>query len=137
YTIWSVEYQCPNCKCAFRLWDAPLDQNTGQVASRFPCPECRTELSKGRLKRLGSVPVLLSIQLPDGRRLERQPNAEELAHIQRIDLEPIDDWYPTVPFSADREMYIRSALHLQRVSHVSDFYTRRNLRALSLLWREV
>jgi len=31
-------------------------------------------------------------------------------------------------------MYIRSALHLQGIRRVSDFYTPRNLRALSILW---
>jgi hypothetical protein len=34
-------------------------------------------------------------------------------------------------------MYIRSALHLQGVSEVADFWTSRNLRALSRLWEEI
>ena len=34
-------------------------------------------------------------------------------------------------------MYIRSALHLQGVSEVADFWTARNLRALARLWAEI
>jgi adenine-specific DNA methylase len=50
---------------------------------------------------------------------------------------PIPDWYPTTPIGADREMYIRSALGLQGVAQVSDFYTSRNLRALAAMWATI
>ena len=34
-------------------------------------------------------------------------------------------------------MYLRCALHLQGISNIADFYTNRNLAALSLLWSEI
>lgn len=137
YTLWSVVYECSFCRQAFPLWEVAVDPSTGQVDSTFPCPGCRMLLTKGRLRRLGSKPVLISTQLPSGQRIERAPTDADLEHITRIEAEPIADWYPDLPFSQDREMYIRSALHLQGISQVSDFYTKRNLRALGRIWREI
>lgn len=137
YTLWSVEYECPACGKDFRLWDAAVDRASGHVSSRFPCPFCAAMLSKARLDVVGSAPVLVSVQLPDGKRVDRAPTAEELEEIARIEARPIDDWFPDLPFPQDCEMYIRSALHLQHISRIGDFYTPRNLRALARLWREI
>jgi hypothetical protein len=45
--------------------------------------------------------------------------------------------YPDVLIDPTSEMYIRCALHLQRIRAVADFYTRRNLRALAKIWSEI
>jgi len=42
-----------------------------------------------------------------------------------------------MPLDHTGEMYIRCALHLQRIDSVTDFYTSRNLRALGKIWREI
>lgn len=141
YTIWSAVYVCPLCQETFALWDAAVDQEKGVVRSRFPCPHCETELTKGRLRQVGEQPVLVNYEIRDDGgqplRVNRPPVEADLALIQKLKQAPIKHWVPAVAISPDREMYNRSALHLRGVHEVADFYTARNLRALATLWHEI
>lgn len=141
YTIWSAVYVCPLCKETLVLWDVAVDQEKGTVRSRFPCPHCGATLRKGRLRQVGEQPVLVNYEVvgDEGQtlRLERPPVEEDLALIQKLRETPIEHWIPQVAVSPDREMYGRSALHLRDIDQVSDFYTARNLHALSTLWQEI
>ena len=67
------------------------------------------------------------------KRAQHHTTPAELDKIQEIEVKAIPYWYPTDPFGPDREMYIRSALHLRNITRVCDFYTKRNLWALALI----
>ncbi|HZR00547.1 MAG TPA: DNA methyltransferase [Chloroflexota bacterium] len=136
HTLWSVVYQCPFCRNGIRYWDVAVDHTTGAVQDAFACPTCANVVTKLGLQILRSEPVLVNVDAPNGR-TERAPTDVEVAHITGLAAEPIEDWYPDIPFSTDREMYIRCALHLQGIHRIEDFYTRRNLRALARIWRDV
>lgn len=136
YTLWGRDAVCPHCKVHFSIWDS-IDRETGRMPSALSCPKCKRETAKHGLKYAGNRPVLLSYEQANGERLERAPTAADIALIQRqADIAP-SAWYPDVEVDTTREMYIRSALHLQGIRRVSDFYMPRNLRALSSLWARI
>lgn len=136
YTLWSRDAVCSICTTEFSLWDI-IDRVTGRMGSRVACPKCKTELSKHSLRYTGNKQVLVSYETSTGERVERPPTESDLRHAATFRREAIDQWYPDVPVGRNREMYLRSALHLQGIESVADFYTPRNLAALALLWSEI
>lgn len=133
YTLWSERYTCPECADTFTLYEA-INTTTGRVGTTIDCPKCDSELKRQRLRAIGSVPVLINYQGPNGgRRSQRKPTKKDLAHIASFSREMVKDWYPRVPMGPDRDMFNISALHLRGVTEVADFYTDRNLYALSKL----
>lgn len=136
YTLWARDAVCPHCEHRFSIWDA-IDRATGRMPSRVKCPNCRRELSKHSLKYAGNRPVLLSYQRANGERRERGPTATDIALMARSTKMAPAAWFPEVEVDSSREMYIRSALHLQGIRGVADFYTPRNLRALAILWERI
>ncbi|MBX9941791.1 MAG: helix-turn-helix domain-containing protein [Candidatus Obscuribacterales bacterium] len=139
YTLWSKVYSCTECRKKFSLWET-VDKESGTVGRTIQCPRCDQELKRSGLKCVDNVPVSISYEVTNAgktERFERAPTAKDLAFIKTFTKEDIKSWYPVVPISDDREMYIRCALHLQQIHQVSDFYTPRNLLTLSLLWKEI
>lgn len=136
YTLWGRDAICPGCDRSFSIWDA-IDRRTGRMPEQLRCPHCHRASPKHSLRYGDTRPVLISYEDRQGQRLEREPTPEDIALIQRFSRESISDWYPRVLVDRSREMFIRSALHLQGIKTVADFYTPRNLRALALLWRRV
>jgi DNA modification methylase/transcriptional regulator with XRE-family HTH domain/predicted RNA-binding Zn-ribbon protein involved in translation (DUF1610 family) len=136
YTLWGRNAICPNCKALFSIWDS-IDRETGRMPSALSCPKCKRETAKHGLKYAGNRPVLLSYERANGERRERAPVAADIALMQRQEDIAPTAWYPNFEVDTTREMYIRSALHLQGIQRVSDFYMPRNLRALSSLWSRI
>jgi DNA modification methylase len=136
WTLHSQSVACPTCGRPSSLWKEATDRERGVVAKHWDCHGCGNEISKRAAAPVGSEPVWVAVG--HGRqRSEREPGPQDLALIEQVASEPIEDWYPQVPLGPDREMYIRSALHLQNVHEVADFWTPRNLRAVARLWAEI
>ncbi len=106
------------------------------MAGEWPCRECGANISKRSAVATESLPAWVSVTDSQGR-YQRTPTAEDLDLLVRISEEALTDWVPEVPLGADREMYVRCALHLRGVSAVADFWTPRNLRAVARLWAAV
>jgi DNA modification methylase/predicted RNA-binding Zn-ribbon protein involved in translation (DUF1610 family) len=136
WALHSTIVACSACGHASRLWDDATDIAQGTVAKQWPCPECGNLIDKRSATRLGSEPAWMLVEDENGR-FERAPRPVDLKRLKRIERETMSDWHPSVALGPDREMYIRSALHLQGVSDVADFWTTRNRRALAVLWREI
>lgn len=136
YTLWGRDAICPHCQTSFSIWDS-IDRETGRMPATLTCPGCGQGMAKHGLKYNGNRPVLLSYQRADGQRVERPPTAEDISIIQKQASVAPTAWYPQVEIDPTREMYIRSALHLQGIERVADFYMPRNLRALSRLWSRI
>lgn len=137
YTLWSERYSCPECACTFTLYEA-IDTTSGRVGTTVHCPKCDSELKRQRLRSIGSEPVLINYQAREGGpRSQRQPNKRDLTHIASFSRGQVSTWYPSVPMGPDRDMYNISALHLRGVTEVADFYTPRNLGALSRLFAAI
>lgn len=127
---------CPHCRARNSVWDDAADQVKGTVPERWPCRACGKAIEKRGAPILGSRPALVVFRDGAGR-TQRAPTRADLSRMRGIAEQACADWYPRVPLAPNREMYIRSALHLRGITEVADFYTPRNLRALAALWREI
>jgi len=157
YTIWSDVYRChpkkrntekhpinpDGCGMEIILWDVAIDRDTGKVKDKFKCPnpKCGETWKKTELKRVRSVPVVTNYVYTDPKTNKKQraehPVTEfELRRIKEIESKEIPYWYPSNSLEKKSEMYIRCALHLRNIERASDFYTKRNLWALSRMWKE-
>jgi DNA modification methylase/transcriptional regulator with XRE-family HTH domain len=139
YTIWSPRYACPACQHEFSMWEV-VDRESGRIGTDLRCSGCKKETPKRQLRLIGNLPASVNYQVKGSgstRRIERLATPEDLRFIESFRREDIRSWYPDVSISARREMYIRCALHLQGINAVADFYTPRNLLALSRIWEEV
>jgi len=155
YTIWSDVYKChpkkrnpskhplspDGCQNEIILWDAAVDQDSGEVKDKFKCPFCGETWRKTELQLLRSVPIVANYVYVDPktnkkRRGEHRITEFDLARIQEIESKEILYWYPQAKLKKNSEMYIRCALHLRQVEKARDFYTKRNLWALAKLWDE-
>lgn len=139
YTVWSDVFICPTCSNEIVFWDVAVDQEKGKVNNTFFCPQCRSELSKRnctraqetyfdtRLKKTFTmakqVPVLINYSVGK-KRFEKKPDEFDLALIEKINNMEIPYWYPT-----DRMCEGSESRRNDRygITHVHQFYTRRNL----------
>ncbi len=136
WTLYSQQIACPGCGRPSSVWEDGADNERGVVAAEWECSGCGERIVRRGAAGLGAVPTLVSLSDGSGR-YQRPVTPADREMLAAVAAEPIEDWYPRVPLGPDREMYIRCALHLQDVSEVADFWTARNLRALSRLWREI
>jgi hypothetical protein len=110
------------------------------VKEEFACPHCGFVGKKMHHTRIDSVPVVTNFECQGGckpKRRAHQTTEAEKQRIAEIEAKEISYWYPTDSFGADREMYIRSALHRRNIHRVCDFYTKRNLWALATIWNRL
>jgi tRNA G10 N-methylase Trm11 len=136
WTMWSSRHKCPHCGKVFALWDA-IDRSEGRIGSTITCPLCEHEVVRKKLPTIDSVPAWLAYKTKDGRRLERKAEKKDIAKALAFSRGDIEDWFPSVDIGPDREMYIRCALQNKNVREIADFYTDRNLLALSLIWKAI
>jgi 16S rRNA G966 N2-methylase RsmD len=125
YLVWSDVRRCPSCGTEQSLWD---HRKTG--LRRIRCLGCRTEVPTAEMGVVGEVAVEANISVGGRKRLVRDPIPEDLAE----DRVPRDlPWVPEVRFDASRPMWRRGHEDLG-IAGVADFYSRRNLAAMALLW---
>ena len=136
WTMWSTRHRCPVCMDEFLLWEV-MDRKSGRLGKTIDCPRCTNELRRSSLDTLGSEPAWIAYATQNGKRFEKAPDAKDCKHALGFRRDAVTAWHPTTPLAADREMYIRCALQLHDIRSIADFYTPRNLEALSLLWQEI
>lgn len=137
YTMWSKVYVCKTCQHRFTMWSI-TDAGTGRVGSLLRCPKCGFEASRQSWRAEGNEPVLVNFEIADTHKRQERPISDsDRKLIASFNVDNIKTWFPSLAISADREMYIRSALHLQGVKTIADFYTARNLLALSTIWEAI
>ena len=135
------------CGKSIVLWDAARDHVTGEVYETFKCPYCEQTWTKTQLKRIAAVPVASNytcdvIRIKKHRpelvqlRQQRRITALETARIREIDESPQPHWVPTLAMDPNGPRYRRSALQVKGIKLVSDFWTKRNLRAFAAFWEQ-
>jgi len=140
YYVWSYRVACPHCETSFQLWDVcrryGKTVREHEILSTFPCPRCSTVLKKSRLRRLSAEPVLVGYKCCGSRQQEvtHPPNPADLALIEDITQNaPLaEGYYPTTPLPDG--VNLRQPKH-HGIVRVDQFYTARNLAALSHLWK--
>ena len=143
YTVWSDVFVCPHCAAEMVFWAAAVDKEAGKVRDVFACPHCGAEVTKRVLERAWTtfyddaiqdtvkqakqVPVLINYSVGKTRQ-EKTPDAADLALLQVIDQAPIPSWFPTGRMPDGDESRRNDPIG---ITHVHQFYTRRNLSILS------
>ena len=135
YTVWSDVYQCSTCEREILFWDAAVDHEAGAVESTLSCPIGHGPFKKTALRWLRSEPVQENISA-EGQRTRLVQPVERAGEEQQVDRADIPYWYPTVPWERWREMW-RAQHEAQRIATSADFFTARNLHALSALWNAI
>lgn len=130
YVIWSDVRTCPHCNNESRLWEHRVSG-----LRNLTCSSCGRSYAKKSAALVGEVPVRVSFDCPSCGRLERDTTIEDLDRTDRSRSE-ISSWYPDVAFGPDREMWRRGHADLG-IQSVADFYSPRNLAALSALWEKI
>ncbi len=139
YTIWSDVFECFRCGGKIVLWDAAVNPEKGEVKDQFDCPHCGITAKKTKHKLVDNVPVVTNYECAGACRPKRREHRiveSESQLLGQVDAEPIPWWHPTDPFGSDREMW-RGGHRDAGIVSVSDFWTRRNLRALAALWDQI
>ncbi|MEW6638090.1 MAG: DNA methyltransferase, partial [Actinomycetota bacterium] len=145
YTVWSDVFVCPECSGEVVFWEAAVDKEAGKVRDEFPCPHCGANLTKKRMERAREtrfdeainqtvrqarqVPVLINYSV-GRKRYEKEPDAFDLALVEKIEESPIPYWFPTDRMPEGEESRRNDDIGL---THVHHFYTKRNLWLLSAL----
>lgn len=149
YTVYSAAFVCSSCAEKVVVFNAneinvPKIDKKGNpvfkdgvavIDQKLACKNCgftftTRELSK--FKRLPPTPVRVSLQGAGGR-VEREPNADDLAKLAEIEAQEIPYWVPEHEFQYGFETHIKRNLPHQGVTKVRHLFSRRNLWALSTL----
>ena len=139
YTVWSDVFECGRCGGEIILWEVAVDLEQGKVLEEFRCKQCEKEWKKSQIKRIGSKPVLTVYNCNHcgSKKQSHSVIPQELLLIDEINNQNIPYWYPKDVIDSSREMYIRGSLHKRDIRTADQFYTRRNLYALSCYWFEI
>jgi len=140
YTVWSYRVLCSSCSAEFRLWDYCRQYGETvrehKILKEFACPCCDTRLIKRKLVRTKAEPVMIGYKCCSKVQVEHPPCPSDLEKIQLADSGCYlqKDYYPTTR--------LRQGVNLnQPLKHglgsIDQFYTARNLSAMSHLWRAI
>lgn len=142
--IWSDVLICENCGNEFVYWNAAVDKDNKQLKDNFICPHCNAshnkktarrsfvteydDILKNTVKVIKTVPVRI-VYTANKKRYERDLNEYDQEVIAKIHNEPIKYSVPDyeLPIGYNTEQPKRT----QGYYYVHQFYTRRNLIALS------
>lgn len=135
------------CGTPIILWEVASRPGSDNADDTFRCPSCDQSWTKKSLSFQAMVPVVsdyvchgLSQKkrsiIVRSIRVSRKVTARERSHIDKIKGDAISHWHPVDEVDTGREM-LRHGLLKRGVQTIEDFYTRRNMRALALLWQEI
>lgn len=147
YTVWSDVFTCPYCKSEMTYWKIAIKD--GEIRDSFLCPHCKATLTKRELvrsletvedkilatniTRTKQVPVLINYFVGT-KRFEKIPDERDLLLIEKINKLEIPYWFPTTElFNGDK---LGEPIRLG-ITHAHHFYTKRNLWALSCLFKKL
>ena len=150
YSVLSDVFVCPSCSHEIVFWDAAVDSDQGKVKDKFCCFNCGAVLTKRDCERAKityyddllhesitvskQIPVLINYSVGT-KRYEKRPDTFDIDLENRILNTQIPAWAPSdeLPIGYNTEQPKRS----HGISHVHQFYTRRNLIALSVFYEQV
>jgi predicted RNA methylase len=126
YLVWSDVRACPACDAELVLWD-----HRKEGLRRVRCSSCGEEVAKAAMPVVDEVAVEANVSPAAQRRVVREPIEADLGGDRVPARLP---WHPRMRFDSTRPMWRRGHEALG-IETVADFYSRRNLAAMALLWR--
>lgn len=149
FVVWSDVMVCPHCGEEYVFWHQAVDHEAQCMRDEFECPHCHAMQSKrtahtaietyfdpglnAMQKRVRSVPVII-VAKAGREKIQRKPNEYDLQVLKRIEETEIEDWYPT---DALPEGQKTRDPKVKEIYYVHQFYTKRNLIALSKLYAKI
>lgn len=149
YVLWSDVMVCPSCGQEYVFWNQAVDHEKKCILDDFNCPHCNATQSKKTAKlasesyfdvslqkplfRIKQVPVMI-VAKADKLNIQREPTQYDLDVLKRIDDLEISDYFPNYALPQGQE----TQRNVDRgITHVHQFYTKRNLIALSKLSHKI
>jgi hypothetical protein len=152
--IWSDMVYCPQCRTEHILWNLCVDKDNKKLQDEVCCPICgRSFLTKEANKVhiteydsftdetvqiVKTVPVRI-VYVNNGNRYERNLTEYDKQILERIENYKVDCFIPTHKYMGKGIEWgdtWRSGVHFG-ITHVHQFYTRRNLIALAKFYEKV
>ncbi len=145
YTVWSDVFVCPECSGEVIFGETAADDKAGKVLNSFPCPHCKSVLTKRNMDRTWTtkydpsireticiakqVPVLVNYSI-NGRKAKKPIDNNDLSLIEQIEETDIPYWFPSERMMEGGETRRNDPIGL---THSHHFYTKRSLWVLSSL----
>lgn len=149
YTVWSDVFVCPSCSKEFSFWDAAIDKETGGVKDVFECPHCHSSITKKdcdharntvfdsalskTVTTIKQVPVLINYSIGKGT-YEKAPDDSDFELFRKIEQVEIPSWFPSDRLPEGGETRRNDKIG---ITHIHQFFIKRNLYALSYYWSQV
>ncbi|MCE5298630.1 MAG: DNA adenine methylase [Methanoregulaceae archaeon] len=140
YLIWSDYVYCSSCNSKFLLWDVAI-RSDGSIKKEFNCPHCWELIQKKALKRSSGIPVEI-VYWNGGKAQHREkPNKDDLKKALEAHIDKQMPWFPNEsmlnakPGTRWGEQW-RKGYH-EEITHVRDFFSKRNWIILAFLWDEI
>ena len=144
YYVWSDVFTCPECVFEFPFFPHGVIHHGDKVETRkvFHCPSCNAELNVRRVERVvlreGKKKQLVWVNAGEGKlRINREPNAHDLALIRKIEDMPIPTWFPSDMIDPEGYSARLAQLGDKAITDISLFLSKRNLLVFSDLWARI
>ena len=150
YMVWSDVMICSNCGKEFVYWDAVIDRDNKCIKDNFNCPYCHCEHSKNKTQRafetiydkildktvntIKNTPVILVYSV-NGKRYEKAADDFDKEQIYKIEKYDLKHFHPILVFP--KGYNTEQPKRTQGYYYVHQFYTVRNLIALSILFDKI
>ena len=150
YTVWSDVFVCKNCGKEFVYWDAALDKENKCLRDEFYCPHCHTMHTKNTAIRAFEtlyddlldktvsinkcIPVYIAYTA-NGKRYEKDADQYDRERINEINNQKCIYFAPT--YELPDGYNTQQPKKAQNINYVHQFYTRRNLIALSTFFAKI
>ena len=150
YTVWSDVFNCSNCGKEIIFWDAAMNFDLKKVIDEFNCPHCKSinkknssdrvlitkydHTLKDTIRIIKSVPVLI-VYTYKGKRFQKIPDDFDKKLVAKIENNDFNGlWSPVYRMPEGDESRRNDKAG---ITHIHQFYTKRNLFALSFLNRSI
>ncbi len=150
FTVWSENFSCPECGEEIVFLNESLNPSTKKTRDSFPCPKCRSDLTKDNLQRIMEAladpatgatwkrvkfsPALINYTIR-GKKYEKKPDNHDLEVINRVAKMRLPSTVPTDAFPID-QMYHGSRLAPKGFTHNHHLFLPRPAQAFGLLWKK-
>ena len=150
FVVWSDVMVCPSCGQEYVFWDQAYDPVNSCMLDSFRCPHCSSVQSKKSdntaietyydiglqrsMKRVKQVPVIV-VGKADKKKIQRAPIKYDFDVLRKLEEAKFNYFYPTaeLPDGYNTEQPKRT----KQIFHVHQFYTKRNILALSCLFDKI
>jgi DNA modification methylase len=157
YTVWSDVFVCPTCSNELVFFDIAYDENNNKE-KKLHCTNCNSELKINELERFlvssfddsqnknieqtKQVPVLINYTVKKGKKTKRyrkKLDKFDLDLIKKIENLKHKNWYANIPMMFKGKNWGDSYKknNYPGITHVHHFYTKRNMLAMSIIFKKI